>query len=128
MYWGFCKPYRLKYRCWFAVKGLEPPKECKCSECKYGKVLYIKPDYDPRMFPPVPRGSDAFKEKFKTITSVERSNKRMFEDYAIEEFDSRSSMMRTALAAFAVVNIHLDAWVKHKGLPYRSVRHKGNHG
>lgn len=65
------------------------------------------------MFPPVPRGSDAFKAKFKTRTSVERSNKRMFKDYTIKEYDARSSMMRMSLAAFAVVNIHLDAWVKH---------------
>jgi hypothetical protein len=33
----------------------------------------------------------------------------MFEDYAIEEYNSRSIMMKTALAAFSVVNIHLDA-------------------
>lgn len=112
--WGLCKPYRLKYRCWFSVQGLEPPKECKCSQSSYGKTVYIKPDFDPRMFTPIPRGSNAFKEKFKTRTSVERSNKRMFEDYGIEEYDARSTMMRTSLATFFVINIHLDAWVKHK--------------
>lgn len=58
--WGYCKPKGIKYRCWFAVKGLEPPKECKCSESKYGRVIYIKPDHDPRMFPPVPRHSHSF--------------------------------------------------------------------
>lgn len=114
VYWGFCKPYRLKYRCWFAVHGLEPPKECKCCQSSYGKTLYIKPDFDPRLFTPVPRNSEAFKEKFKTRTSVERGNKRMFEDYSIEEYDARSTMMRTALATFAVINTHLDAWIKHK--------------
>lgn len=114
MSWGLSKPYRLKYRCWFSVQGLEPPKECKCSQSSYGKTVYIKPDFDPRMFTPIPRGSNAFKEKFKTRTSVERSNKRMFEDYGIEEYDARSTMMRTSLATFAVINIHLDAWVKHK--------------
>jgi hypothetical protein len=115
-YWGLCKPSRLKYRCWFAVHGLEPPKECKCSDSKYGKTIYIKPDFDPRMFTPVPRDSNAFNEKFKTRTSVERSNKRMFEDYAIEEYDARSAMMRASLATLAVINIHLDAWVKHTGI------------
>lgn len=116
--WGFLKPKGIKYRCWFAVQGIEPPKECKCSESKYGKTVYIKPDFDPRMFTPVPRGSAAFKEKFKTRTSVERSNKRMFEDYAIEEYNARSAMMRTSLAAFAVINIHLDAWIKHTGFSF----------
>jgi len=113
VYWGRCEPYRLKYRCPFSAKGLEPPVECRCSESKYGKTIYIKPDYDPRMFPPVPRYTQAFKDKFKTRTSVERSNKRMFEDYAIEEYDSRSAMLRATLAAFSVVNIHLDAWRKY---------------
>lgn len=122
--WGYSKPKGIKYRCYFAVKGLEPPKECKCSSSKYGKVIYIKPDYDPRMFPPMPRSSDAFKAKFKTRTSVERSNKRMFIDYAIEEYGSRSSMMRTSLAAFAVVNIHLDAWVKHTNFSFISILQK----
>jgi hypothetical protein len=37
----------------------------------------------------------------------------MFEDYAIEEYDSRSAMLRATLAAFSVVNIHLDAWRKY---------------
>jgi hypothetical protein len=116
--WGFVEPKGVKYRCWFATKGLEPPKECKCSDSNYGNVVYIKPDFDPRMFPKVPRDSEAFKEKFKTRTSVERSNKRIFEDYAIEAYDSRSAMLRTALAAFAVLNIHLDAWVKHTSFSF----------
>ena len=119
--WGYSKPKGIKYRCWFAVKGLEPPEECKCSQSEYGKVVYIKPDYDPRMFPPVPRDSDAFKTKFKTRTSVERSNKRMFEDYAIEEYDSRSSMVRMSLATFAVVNTHLDAWVRHRSFNFNAL-------
>jgi hypothetical protein len=70
------------------------------------------------MFTPVPRNTKAFKKKFKTRTTVERANKRIFEDYAIEEYDTQSAMLRTSLAAFAVVNIHLDAWVKHTGFKF----------
>jgi hypothetical protein len=73
------------------------------------------------MFPPVPRCSDAFKERFKTRTTVERANKRLFTDYAIEEYDSRSVILRTALATFAAVNIHLDAWVKYTGFSITSL-------
>lgn len=111
--WGYSKPKGIKYRCYFAAKSLESPAECKCSNSKYGKVIHIKPDYDPRMFPPVPRSSEKFKDKFKTRTSVERSNKRMFNDYYIEEYKSRSAVLRMALATFSVINIHLDAWIKH---------------
>ncbi|NMB97165.1 MAG: hypothetical protein GYA02_11245 [Clostridiaceae bacterium] len=111
--WGYSKPKGIKYRCWFACNGLEPPEECKCSSSSYGRVIYIKPDYDPRLFTPVPRHTKAFKDKFKTRTSVERSNKRMFVDYSIEDACSRSSMMRLSMATFAVINIHLDAWIKH---------------
>jgi hypothetical protein len=42
----------------------------------------------------------------------------MFEDYAIEEYDARSAMMRTSLAALAVINIHLDAWIKHTNISF----------
>lgn len=113
--WGYSKPKGIKYRCWFAVNGQQPPAECKCSNSSYGKTIYIKPSYDPRLFTPVPRKSKAFKDKFKTRTSVERSNKRMFIDYSIEDGRSRSSMMRFALATFAVINIHLDTWIKQLG-------------
>lgn len=65
------------------------------------------------MFPPVPRYSQAFKDKFKTRTSVERSNKRMFVDYNIESMRSQSSKLRFSMATFSVINIHLDAWIKH---------------
>lgn len=119
--WGYSKPKGIKYRCYFAAKGIEPPAECKCSDSKYGKVIYIKPDYDPRMFPPVPRNSKKFKDKFKTRTSVERSNKRMFNDYNIEEYKSQSAMIRMALATFSVINIHLDAWVKHTSFKFINI-------
>jgi len=114
VYRGLCKPYRLKYRCWFAVYSKEPPEECKCSNSAYEKTLYIKAGYDPRMFTPMPRYSQTFKDIFKTRTSVERSNKRVFIYYAVEDANSRSSMMRFSMATFAAVNIHLDAWIKSK--------------
>ena len=38
----------------------------------------------------------------------------MFIDYAIEDARSQSTMMRFAFATFSVINMHLDAWIKHK--------------
>jgi hypothetical protein len=49
---------------------------------------------------------------------VALDKKRMLEDYAIEEYDARSAMMRTSLAALAVINIHLDAWIKHTNISF----------
>lgn len=109
---GFTFPKGIKYRCWFDYYGIEKP--CSCSDSSYGRTIYIKPDYDPRLFPPVPRNSEAFKEMFKRRTSVERANKRMLVDYNIEAGRCRSSKHRFSRATFAVINTHLDAWTKHK--------------
>jgi hypothetical protein len=79
----------------------------------YGRTINIKPIYDPRLFPPVPRNSAAFKTIFKCRTSVERSNKRILVDYNIENGRCRSSKQRFVRATLAVVNIHLDTWPKH---------------
>jgi len=108
---GFSFPKGIKYRCWFDCHSIDKP--CKCSDSSYGRTIYIKPDYDLRLFPPIPRNTEAFKEKFKTRTSVERSNKRMLVDYNIEAGNCRSSKQRFVRATFAVVNMHLDAWLKH---------------
>lgn len=70
------------------------------------------------MFPPVPRHSQVFKEKFKTRTTVERTNKRLFEDYAIEQYVARNTRLRAALATFAALNMHLDTWVKYNRLKF----------
>jgi hypothetical protein len=110
---GYSYPKGIKYRCWFDYKGIDKP--CKCTDSDYGRTVYLKPDYDFRLFTPVPRNSDAWKKKFKTRTSVERSHKRLFEDYDIEAYKARSSRQRFALATMAAVNVHLDAWTKHTG-------------
>ena len=112
--WGYVKPKGIKFRCWFATQGQEPPKECKCSESAYGRVAYLKPDYDLRLFPLVHRDSDEFKETFKRRSCVERSFKRIFEDYCVESYSSQSNRLRFSLATFAAINVHLDAWIKHE--------------
>jgi hypothetical protein len=78
-----------------------------------GELPTLSRDYDLRLFTPVPRNTEAFKEKFKTRTSVERSNKRILVDYNIEAGKCRSSKQRFVRATLAAINIHLDAWVKH---------------
>jgi hypothetical protein len=112
--WGYSKPKGVKLRCWFAAKNEEPPVECKCSESVYGRVIYMKPNYDLRMFPTVHRDSYEFKNTFKRRSSVERSFKRIFVDYSVELYSSQSNRLRFSLATFAAINIHLDAWVKYQ--------------
>ena len=104
-------PKGIKYRCSLAYYGIDRP--CSCTDSDYGRTIYIKPDYDPRLFPPIPRHSATFKTVFKSRTSVERSNKRILVDYNIENGRCRSSKQRFARATLAEVNIHLDAWLKH---------------
>lgn len=106
-------PKGIKYRCWFACHGVDAP--CSCTDSPYGRTIYIKPDYDPRLFPPVPRDSDAFKDMLKRRTTVERSHKRMFKDYDIEAGNCRSAKERFTRATMAAVNVHLDAWIRHTG-------------
>ena len=108
---GYTFPKGIKYRCWFDYYKIDKP--CSCSNSSYGRTIYIKPDYDVRLFPPVPRKSDSFKAIFKRRTSVERSNKRILVDYNIEAGNCRSSKQRFCRATLAVINIHLDAWIKH---------------
>ena len=109
---GYSYPKGIKYRCYFHCKGIDD-KPCKCSDSSYGRTIYIKPEFDFRLFTPVPRNSDAWKHKMKTRTSVERSHKRIFEDYNIEDGRCRSSKHRFCRATMAAVNVHLDAWIKH---------------
>jgi hypothetical protein len=116
---GYSYPKGIKYRCWFDYYGVDKP--CSCSDSSYGRTVHIKPNYDPRLFPPVPRHSPAFKEMFKRRTSVERSNKRILVDYNIEAGRCRSSKQRFVRATLAAINIHLDAWVKHTGFDILSL-------
>ena len=109
--WGNCGDKGTKYRCWFAVNGKQAP--CCCTGSHYGKTVYIKSDDNPRLFTPVPRGTDAFKEKLKQRSGAERSNKRVFEDYKVEGGKMRSSRQRYFRAVLAAINIHLDAWYWH---------------
>jgi hypothetical protein len=44
---------------------------------------------------------------------VERTFKRIFEDYQVEAYKARSRAVRFSLAVFAAINMHLDAWVQN---------------
>ncbi len=110
-YWGSSYGKGHKYRCWFAAHKKESP--CHCSNSSYGRTVHIKPDDDLRLFPAVSRQSETFREKLKQRSGAERTNKRLFNDYDIEEGGSRSTKHRFFRSIIAGINIHLDAWLKN---------------
>lgn len=111
---GYCKNRsRIKWRC---------PLKCgktnfcsclnSCSDSSYGRVIYTKPDWDLRLFTPVPRGSKEFKEIYKNRSSSERINNRILNDYHLHEMKIRSKKRFSFFAMMIGINIHLDARVK----------------
>jgi hypothetical protein len=80
---GFCKGRsHHKWRC-FAKCGVI--NECSllapCSPSSYGRVVYTKPDWDIRLYPPVSRGSRKWKDTFSSRICSERINNRVLNYY-----------------------------------------------
>lgn len=77
VYWGgFCSGRsRIKWRCPLAC-GKEDSCTCKsdCSSSTYGRCIYTKPDWNIRLYPPVPRGTEKYKKTYNNRTGSERVN------------------------------------------------------
>jgi len=64
----------LKYRCPARHEGWRCPSHERCNAGrKYGKTVRIKRDQDLRRFPPIPRATKKFEQRYKGRTSVERA-------------------------------------------------------
>lgn len=110
--WGFNqKRCRIKWRCPHFKDRSKCPKNQECSPSKYGRVVYTKPVWDPRLFTATPRGSRAWKKAYARRTSVERSLKRILVDYKIENANVRSKKHWFWRATLAAINQHLDAQI-----------------
>lgn len=118
VYNGFCKGRsRFKWRCPAACGTIETcPLEQPCSPSKYGRVIYTKPDWDIRLFTPVPRGTKEWKEIYKARTSSERINNRILNDYHLHNMKIRSKKRYSFFTMIIGINIHLDARIKKAGL------------
>jgi len=112
--WGYCKGgNRYKWRCPLACGKIEACSSKKeCSPSEYGRVIYTKSSDDIRMFPPVPRGTKAFKDTFKIRTCSERINNRILNDYNLEHMKIRGKKRYSFFAMLACLQIHLDARIK----------------
>ncbi|PKM51644.1 MAG: hypothetical protein CVV02_05080 [Firmicutes bacterium HGW-Firmicutes-7] len=111
---GFCTGRsRHKWRC-PAMCGIvdECPLGTSCSPSSYGRVVYTKPDWDVRLFPPVPRGTKAWKDVYSTRTSSERVNNRFLNDYRLHNMRIRGKKRYSFIAMMIGINIHLDARIK----------------
>ena len=110
---------RYKWRCPFAT-GLvgSCDLKSKCSPSEYGRTFYTRFADDLRLFPLVPRGTTQWKSLMKTRTSSERVNKRILNDYSIEQTKFRGKKRCSWWMLIASINIHLDAQVKHAKFDY----------
>jgi len=123
--WGFQNDRcRIKWRCPY-VLGKVDCCTCQdqCSTSAYGRTVYTKPDWDLRIFTPVPRGSQEWKTEMKNRTSVERINKRILVDYGLESARARARGKKRFHWWITVhsVNIHLDARIKQANFNFIAI-------
>jgi len=116
IYNGFCGKdrCRMKWRCPRVLKKAEPCAACEsCSPSPYGRVIYTKPSWDPRIFTKIPRGSQLWKTKMKERTAAERINARIMQNYRMENIRIRSKKRIFFYLIAAAMNIHLDVQLKY---------------
>jgi len=114
VYDGFLKDRcRIKWRCPLAM-GKIPACSYKgmCSSSAYGRTFYTKPEWDPRLFTPIPRNSLLWKVEMKKRSASERVNKRILNDYGLERARARGKKRWSWWLMIHSINIHLDARLK----------------
>ena len=114
VYWGY-SPSRhdCKWRCPVTC-GKEEKCTCEvpCSSSSYGRCIYTKPDWDIRLYTPVPRGTEEYKKTYNNRTSSERINNRILNDYHLHDMRIHGKKRYSFFTMIASINIHLDARLK----------------
>ncbi len=114
--WGYCKQkHARKWRCPLACGKTDscPCKE-KCSSSSYGRCIYTRPDWDIRLYTPVPRGTKEYKEIYNNCTSCERVNNRVLNDYHLHDMGIHTRKRYSFFAMVICINIYLDARLKKR--------------
>lgn len=114
VYWGYSpKRHDCKWRC-PAACGKEKKCTCEvpCSSSSYGRCLYTKPDWDIRLYTPIPRGTQEYKKTYNNRTSSERINNRILNDYHLQDMKIHGKKRYSSFTMIAGINIHLDARLK----------------
>ncbi len=117
--WGFNKQrMRRKFRCPLAcgrIKSCDCQQQCR-SDSAYGRSVYVHLQQNLRFCTRIQRGSPEWKRVMKSRTSSERVNKRILNDYALEQYRARGKKRIFWWTMIHSVNILLDARFK-AGLP-----------
>ena len=104
---------RIKNRCPLKLGKIDSCScKDKCSTSDYGRTIYTKPEWDLRLFTAIPRGSYEWKEEMKNRTTSERVNKRILNDYKLEQTRARGKKRWCWWLTVDSINIHLDAQIK----------------
>lgn len=114
--WGYCKQkHSRKWRCPLAC-GKTPSCPCKekCSASPYGRCVYTKPDWDIRLYTPVPRGTDEYKKIYSNRTACERVNNRVLNDYHLHDMGIHTRKRYSFFTMIICICIHLDARLKKR--------------
>lgn len=114
--WGYCKQkHSRKWRCPLACGKTDfcPCRE-KCSSSSYGRCVYTKPDWDIRLYTPVPRGTQEYKKIYNNRTSCERLNNRVLNDYHLHDMGIHTRKRYSFFTMIICICIHLDAQLKKR--------------
>ena len=120
VYNGFLKDRnRIKWRCPLAM-GKIAACSCKdrCSSSAYGRTFYTKPEWDLRLFTPIPRDSLQWKTEMRKRSASERVNKRILNDYGLERARARGKKRWSWWVMIHSINVHLDARLRVLGIDF----------
>lgn len=110
--WGYDKSkHGTKYRCPY-VMGKVDACSCVCSKSSYGRTIHMKTDWDLRLYTPVPRGTEKWKEIYKNRTCTERVNNRILNNYGLHAMRIHTKKHYSFMTMIICICIHLDAWYK----------------
>ena len=117
--------HRIKWRCPY-VKGKIQFCYCKdqCSPSAYGRTICTKPKCDVRLFTVIPCGSEQWQKEMNKRIDFERFNKRILNDYNMEEVHSRGKKRWSWWTILHSTNIHLDARIKVSKFSFISILEK----
>ena len=103
--------HRSKFRCPLMDRR---NKVCSCatpcSDAKWGRTVHLAMKDNPRLFNIPPRDSEEWALEYNARTSSERCNKRMKNDFGLEDGHHRSSKMWYCRLYATMMLQHLFAW------------------
>ncbi len=99
----------VKFRCPLMSKG-KCRCDAPCSSAKFGRTFSVAMKTNPRLYNFPPRESREWKKTYNARTASERANKRIKNDYHLEDGHHRSTRMWYVRLYAIVMSLHLDAW------------------